>query len=84
MEFAGEKQLNEKRLPCDLERIIDWFSPLKERIDIIAIDSTCNGYWLVDELAASGFEVVLANADEIDSEPFNRGCEEEEESCELV
>jgi len=38
------KRLKEKRLPCDLEKIIDWLSPLRERIDTIAIESTyCHG-----------------------------------------
>lgn len=55
------KRLKEKRLPCDLEKIIDWLSPLRERIDTIAIESTYNWYWLVDGLAANGFKVVLAN-----------------------
>ena len=55
------KRLKEKRLPCDLEKIVDWLSPLRERIDTIAIESTYNWYWLVDGLAANGFKVVLAN-----------------------
>ncbi len=55
------KRLKEKRLPCDFSKIVDWLTPLGERIDTIAVESTYNWYWLVDGLTDCGFEVVLAN-----------------------
>jgi transposase len=55
------KRLKEKRLPCDLDKVIQWLSPYKQILGTIAVESTFNWYWLVDGLQEKGFEVVLAN-----------------------
>ena len=55
------RRLAEKRLPCELERIVQWLEPYRPELKMIAVESTYNWYWLVDGLQERKFEVVLAN-----------------------
>jgi len=55
------RRVVEKRLPCELERIVQWLEPYRTRLKRIAVESTYNWYWLVDGLQEAGFDVVLAN-----------------------
>lgn len=65
MDMKG-KRLLQKRMPCDLERIIQTLEPYRKRIDTVAVESTFNWYWLVDGLQDHGYKVVLANPAKID------------------
>jgi transposase len=60
MQLDGKRVLSQK-LPCDLEKILEFLKPYKARIDTIAVESTFNWYWLVDGLKANGYKTVLAN-----------------------
>ena len=60
MEENG-RRLVHKKLPCDLAAILQLLKPYRNRIATIAIESTFNGYWLVDGLQDHGYHVVLAN-----------------------
>lgn len=51
----------EKRLPNDLARILRFLAPWREELAGVVVESTFNGYWLVDGLQAAGFKVHLAN-----------------------
>jgi len=60
MEETGRRILH-KKLPCDLEAILELLQPYRDRIVTIGIESTFNWYWLVDGLQDHGYHVVLAN-----------------------
>lgn len=51
----------EKRLPNNLEKVDRFFSKHKEGLSEIVIESTYNGYWLMDGLQEKGYRVKLAN-----------------------
>lgn len=51
----------EKRLPNNLERVNQFFGRYKEGLSEIVIESTYNGYWLMDGLQEKGYRVKLAN-----------------------
>ena len=51
----------ERRLPNDLETIREALEPFRQRIRVLAVESTYNWYWLVDGLRKLGYEVKLAN-----------------------
>jgi len=50
-----------KRLPLDIERIINYLEPYRGELKETAVESTYNWYWLVDGLQEAGFHVRLAN-----------------------
>lgn len=50
-----------RKLDCELEAVVEFLAPYRERLDTIAVESTFNWYWLVDGLQAAKFNVVLAN-----------------------
>jgi transposase len=56
-----DKVVYQKRLPNDLELILQQLSVFNQDITVIAIESTFNWYWLVDGLQAAGYEVKLVN-----------------------
>src|SRR5512137_1886068 len=60
MDEAG-RRLAHKKLPCDLDPILQFLKPYRKRIATIGIESTFNWYWLVDGLQDHGYHVVLAN-----------------------
>ncbi len=51
----------ERRLKNDLERIRLALAPHRESIRGIAVESTYNGYWLVDGLIDAGYSLHLVN-----------------------
>ncbi len=55
------RRLVHKKLPCDLESILELLKPYQKRITTVAIESTYNWYWLADGLQDHGYTVVLAN-----------------------
>jgi transposase len=55
------KRVFEKKLPCDLESVLQALKPFQKRLEKIAVESTYNWYWLVDGLQDHGYPVVLAN-----------------------
>ena len=61
----GERVKHQK-LECDLQRVDEFLSPFKQRLQSIAVESTYNWYWLVDGLRARSYPVVLANPAKMD------------------
>jgi transposase len=55
------RRLAHKKLPCELDSILEFLKSYKKRIATIALESTFNWYWLVDGLQDQGYHVVLAN-----------------------
>lgn len=51
----------EKRMPNDLNMIVELLKPYREQIVGIVVESTFNWYWLVDGLMDHNFRVHLAN-----------------------
>jgi transposase len=60
------RRLAHQKLDCDLQQIVAFLNPYKERLEQVAVESTYNWYWLVDGLNAQGYPVVLANPAKID------------------
>ena len=60
VDMAG-KRVFERKLPCDLERVLQALKPFQRRLEKIVVESTYNWYWLVDGLQDHGYTVVLAN-----------------------
>ena len=60
MEETGRRLIH-KKLPCDLTAFLQLLAPYQERIATVAVESTFNGYWLVDGLQEQGYHVVLAH-----------------------
>lgn len=56
-----DRVVYQKRLPNHLEHIVQQLSPFQEAIEGIVVESTYNGYWLVDGLMEAGYRVHLAN-----------------------
>ncbi len=50
-----------KRLPNDVQTIVDALAPYRDGISGLVVESTYNWYWLVDALMESGYRVHLAN-----------------------
>nr|VFK25479.1 MAG: Transposase [Candidatus Kentron sp. LPFa] len=50
-----------RRLPNDLDRVLEELLPYRESIEGVVVESTYNWYWLVDGLIEAGFRVHLAN-----------------------
>jgi transposase len=50
-----------KRLPNNIEHILNMLASYKDQIQTIAVESTFNWYWLVDGLMDNGYKVRLAN-----------------------
>ncbi|GHU32225.1 hypothetical protein AGMMS50256_21980 [Betaproteobacteria bacterium] len=51
----------EKRVPNELEKILGLLIPWRDELAGVVVESTYNGYWLVDGLQVAGFQVPLAN-----------------------
>ena len=49
-----DKVLYRNKHGCDLDQILHGLEPFKEGIEGIAVESTYNGYWLVDGLILLG------------------------------
>ena len=45
----------------ELPVIVSALTPFKDELEAIAVESTFNGYWLVDGLMGAGYPVHLAN-----------------------
>lgn len=56
-----DKVIYEKRLPNELLHIVDALQPFQAELTGCVVESTYNGYWLVDGLMAAGFKLYLAN-----------------------
>jgi transposase len=51
----------ERRMPNDIDIVIQALEPFRGKINGIVVESTYNWYWLVDGLMDAGFKVHLAN-----------------------
>jgi transposase len=58
------KLITQGRYDNDLGVVIAALEPYREEIDGIAVESTCNWYWLVDGLMDHGYKLHLANTNE--------------------
>jgi len=56
-----DQRLYQKRLPNQLEHILEALEPFKESMEGVVVESTYNWYWLVDGLQAHGYKLHLAN-----------------------
>lgn len=58
---ADDKVVYQRRLPNDLNRIVEELNQYQEYIEGVVVESTYNWYWLVDGLQDAGYKVHLAN-----------------------
>lgn len=56
-----DKVLVSRRCPNELAKILTVLEPHRSELVGVVIESTYNGYWLVDGLKAAGYPVKLAN-----------------------
>ena len=56
-----DRILYQKRLPNELEPLLQALTPYQDQLQGIVVESTYNWYWLVDGLRAAGYRVHLAN-----------------------
>jgi len=61
-----DKQLFKQRLPNELPMVLERLEPFRERLKVVAVESTYNWYWLVDGLQDHGYPVVLAQPSKMD------------------
>jgi transposase len=61
-----DRPLFKKRLPNDLPKVLAALAPYRDRLKVVAVESTYNWYWLVDNLQANGYPVSLANPAKIE------------------
>ena len=57
---------SKKRLPNVLSVALSCLEPFRQRLEVVAVESAYNWYWLVDGLQAHGYPVVPANPAKID------------------
>jgi transposase len=60
MDMDG-KRVTSQKLACELKAVVKFLAPFKKRLELVAVESTYNWYWLVDGLQALKYPVVLAN-----------------------
>ena len=58
---AQDRQLFKKRLPNELPVVLAALEPYRQRLKVVAVESTYNWYWLVDGLMDHEYPVCLAN-----------------------
>nr|VFK56417.1 MAG: hypothetical protein BECKTC1821F_GA0114240_10104 [Candidatus Kentron sp. TC] len=56
-----DRMVLRRRLPNDLDGVLEKLRPYQQDIAGLVVESTYNGYWLVDGLIEVGFWVHLAN-----------------------
>ena len=61
-----DKQVLRKRLPNELPVVLEALAPFRTRLQVVAVESTYNWYWLVDGLQEQKYPVVLAHPSEMD------------------
>jgi transposase len=57
----NDERLYQKRLPNQLDFVLEALNPFKKDLESIVVESTYNWYWLVDGLQENGYKVNLAN-----------------------
>jgi transposase len=57
----NDERLYQKRLPNQLDHVLEALNPFKKNLESIVVESTYNWYWLVDGLMENGYKVNLAN-----------------------
>ena len=57
----ADRIIVQKRVPNDLSKVLELLEPYREGLVGVVVESTYNGYWLVDGLQEVWFEVYLAN-----------------------
>lgn len=60
------KPVYRRRLPTDSATILAALEPFRAQLAAVAVESTFNWYWLVDELQTAGYPVRLANPAKMD------------------
>ncbi len=56
-----DRPLFQRRLPNQLPLVLEALEPFRPQLQVVAVESTYNWYWLVDGLRDHGYPVVLAN-----------------------
>lgn len=56
-----DRPVFQKRLPNELPKVLAALAPYRDRLKVVAVESTYNWYWLVDSLRDNGYPVCLAN-----------------------
>lgn len=56
-----DQRLCEKRVPCEVARIVEVLAPYQDRLKGVVVESTFNWYWLVDALMERNYAVHLAS-----------------------
>jgi len=57
----SDRLIAERRLGNDLGLIVGFLGPFQDALVGVVVESTYNGYWLVDGLMDAGYPLHLAN-----------------------
>jgi len=60
------KRVLHRKLECELDQVLEFLKPFKQKLQSMAVESTFNWYWLVDGLRAQGYPIDLANPAQIE------------------
>ncbi|MDF3933668.1 IS110 family transposase [Pseudomonas citronellolis] len=57
----GDQVMVSRRCPNERAKILHVLAPYRDELAGVVVESTYNGYWLVNGLMAAGYPVKLAN-----------------------
>ena len=57
----AQKDVACRRLPNHLGKVLEYLEPYRQELEVMAVESTFNWYWLVDGLKEAGYDVRLVN-----------------------
>ena len=60
------QRIEHRKLECDLGAILRYLDPFKTQLQSLAVESTFNWYWLVDDLRKVKYPIELANPAKIE------------------
>ena len=60
-----DQRVYQKRLPNQVEHILEALEPFKESMEGVVVESTYNWYWLVDGLQAHGYKLQTTSGQSI-------------------
>ena len=61
----GDEVVFERRLRTRLDEVLEALAPYRDELASVAVESTYNGYWLIDGLVEAGYTTLLVNPTQV-------------------